>query len=314
MEKIKTLFIGTSEFAVPILEKLFKIDLIDLVGIVTQPDRPVGRKKTTTAPPIKKFLVEKGFLIKIFQPEKIKLEAENILMELNPEIILVASYGQILPDSLINFSKYGCLNFHGSLLPELRGAVPIQMALLNGLSITGVTIQKMVKDLDAGAIISQESISIEQKDDYFTLENKLSDLSSEMLGKVFTPWVQGKIKPSEQDALKATFCFIKDASNGCAEIVFETKVDQAERIVRAFLKSPVAWVSLENGKILKIFRSSISSRSMNNKNNNMKLLRSKTELFLVLENGLLNLEEVQLEGKKRLLAKDYLYLGTEYID
>jgi methionyl-tRNA formyltransferase len=284
------------------------------VGIVTQPDRPVGRKKTITAPPIKKFLVEKGFLIKIFQPEKIKLEAENILMELNPEIILVASYGQILPDSLINFSKYGCLNFHGSLLPELRGAVPIQMALLNGLSITGVTIQKMVKDLDAGAIISQESISIEQKDDYFTLENKLSDLSSEMLGKVFTPWVQGKIKPSEQDALKATFCFIKDASNGCAEIVFETKVDQAERIVRAFLKSPVAWVSLENGKILKIFRSSISSRSMNNKNNNMKLLRSKTELFLVLENGLLNLEEVQLEGKKRLLAKDYLYLGTEYID
>src|SRR5688572_22105459 len=149
---IKALFIGTSDFAVPILEKLITSKKVDLAGVVTQPDRPVGRKQILTPPDVKKYLIENSIDVPVFQPEKLGLDAEEILNKTKPELIIVASYGQFIPKIMLNYPKYKCLNIHASLLPDLRGAVPMPMAILKGYEKTGVTLQVMVEGMDEGDI------------------------------------------------------------------------------------------------------------------------------------------------------------------
>src|SRR5690625_3229824 len=172
----KVVFMGTPDFAVPVLEKLITSEY-DVVLVVTQPDRPKGRKKRRTPPPVKIAAERAG--IPVFQPEKLSETYEQIV-ELQPDLIVTAAYGQLLPDAVLDSPKYGCINVHASLLPELRGGAPIHYAILEGKKETGITIMFMVKKLDAGDILSQATIRIEDDDHVGTLHDKLADVGAQI--------------------------------------------------------------------------------------------------------------------------------------
>lgn len=159
MKNIKVVFMGTPEFAVPILKSL--IDVYDVIGVVTQPDKEVGRNKVLTPSPIKKEALNNG--IKVFQPRRIRKEYEDII-NLKPDIIITCAYGQIIPSIILNLPRLGCINVHASLLPELRGGAPLQRAIMNGYKETGITIMYMDEKMDTGDIISQEKIAITNED------------------------------------------------------------------------------------------------------------------------------------------------------
>lgn len=303
-ERIRLLFIGTSEFAVPALEALFKEENIELVGVITQPDKPVGRKQILEGSPIKEKAKE--LKIKIFQPEKLREEAEEILNETKPELIIVASYGQILPKSLLDYPKYKALNIHASLLPELRGATPIPMAILKRFEETGVTIMLMTEGLDEGGIVAKSEYQTTNNETTETLTAKLAEVGSKLLVKVLPDWLDGKIEAEKQDDSLATYVYMKDVAKERAEIKKDTKITEAERMVRAFYPWPVAWKAVRgDGKRLKIFKAKVSKE----KGGQGELFVKEKELYLGLKGGSLRLLEVQLEGKNRGSGKSYLYLA-----
>jgi len=312
--KVTVLFIGTGKFAIPILEGLVRSDVVEIVGIVTQPDKPVGRKQELTPGPVGKWVATSGNLIKletpVYKPQKLREESEKILSETNPELIVVASYGQMVPDNMLNEPKYGGLNVHGSLLPKLRGAVPVQMAILQGLEKTGITIQKMVKELDAGPIVDSVEVKVHNTDTTKELMENMAIKGRDLLIDVIPKWIDGSIESVEQDDSKASYTYKSDISKEKVEILYDTPVETAERMVRAFSPWPIAWFTL-NGKRVKVFRAEIGGKEAVINGNNLSelgLIRLEKKLFLQLEDGVLELLELQLEGKKRREAKEYLYL------
>lgn len=307
--KVRILFVGTGDFAVPILEKLHSLDYIELVGIITQPDKPVGRKQELTPGPLKQAILNgpNSAQLKIYQPGKLRLEAEQILNETQPDLIIVAAYGQMIPDIMLTQPKYKCLNLHGSLLPELRGAVPVPIAILQGLDKTGITIQQMVKELDAGPIIAVKEVELEGNETTEVLMSRLAALSCDLLAQILPDWVAGKIIPQPQDESKATFCYQEDIAKEKAEIKFETDVNLAERMVRAFYPWPVAWITYK-GKRVKIFKTAKTEGDWSFEADELTLKVDGGRLYLCLQNGTLEILELQLEGSMRREAKDYLYL------
>jgi len=219
--KIKTIFISSGDFGINILDELNKLDYIEIILLITQPDKPTGRKQILTPPPVKNYVFKNNLQIKIIQPVSIKLNAQEILDKYNPELIIVASYGQIIPKKFINFPKHGSLNFHGSLLPLLRGATPVPMSILNGFSETGVSLQKMVFEMDAGAIISSRKIALDNEITTDILMNKLSTLAAEIVKEDLKLWIEGKIEAKQQDSLQATYCYKEDINKQNAEIKFK---------------------------------------------------------------------------------------------
>lgn len=174
----KIIFMGTPEFSVPVLTQL--ASTYDVVAVVTQPDRPVGRKRVLTPPPVKKAALE--LAIPVYQPEKLRTSSElEELIALEADLLVTAAYGQILPNSLLESPKHGAINVHASLLPEYRGGAPVHYALLDGKTETGVTIMYMVEKLDAGDMISQRKIPITDEDNTGTMFDKLSKLGAELL-------------------------------------------------------------------------------------------------------------------------------------
>jgi len=313
MKKLKVLFIGTGEFAIQPLQELLQSGLVELVGVVTQPDKPVGRKQELKGGPVKQFLLQlnEGGDFQIYQPEKLKESAEEILNESSPDLIVVAAYGQMVPDLMLDTPEYGAWNLHGSLLPELRGAVPVQMAILQGLTETGVTLQQMVKELDAGDILLQESVQIDARETTESLMGLLSTLAMKLLIQGLEQLLKGSLGPTEQDNEAATYCSQSDISKTKAEIVFKTEISQAERMIRAFYPWPVAWflVKTKKGdKRVQVFAASIESTEVSDATE-LTIQRRGKSLFLQLESGELELLELQLEGKQRRPAAEYLFLG-----
>lgn len=309
---IKTIFLGSGDFAVPILEKLKELDYVELIAVITQPDKPVGRKQLLTPTPIGEY-VKNLTGVEILKPEKLK--SEELLSKYNPELIIVASYGQIIPSDIVNFPKYKSLNFHGSLLPKLRGAVPVQMAILQGLTETGVTLQVMAEGMDEGDIISQSNIEIKPEDTTESLMSALAELSVGMLENDLPKWIDGTLKTVQQDESSATYCYKSELSKDKAEITKDTNTELAERMIRAFYPWPVAWTRLSSGKTLKIFKSKlVSDRELGlmeyELSDVLKIVRREKQLFLILSDGILELLEVQLEGKKVGAASDYLFLAN----
>ena len=184
MEKIKVIFMGTPDFSVAPLEKIN--ELYDVILVVTQPDKEVGRKKEIKFSPVKEFAIENN--IEIFQPVKIREDYKRII-DLNPDIIITCAYGQIIPKEILECPKYGCVNIHASLLPKLRGGAPIHKAIINGYDKTGVTIMYMDEKMDSGDIIYQEEIPILDTDNAGTLFDKLSVLGSNMIIKVLEKYL-----------------------------------------------------------------------------------------------------------------------------
>ncbi|WP_461201981.1 methionyl-tRNA formyltransferase [Anoxybacillus sp. TBDG-1] len=198
-------FMGTPDFAVPILEQLIK-DGYNVVGVVTQPDKPKGRKQQLTPPPVK--VTAQSYGIPILQPTKIREKDQyEQVIALQPDLIVTAAFGQILPKPLLEAPKYGCINVHASLLPELRGGAPIHYAILQGKEKTGITIMYMVEKLDAGDILTQVEVPIDERDTVGTLHDKLSQAGAKLLSETLPKLLQGDITPIKQDDEQATFAY-----------------------------------------------------------------------------------------------------------
>ncbi|MDK8289730.1 MAG: methionyl-tRNA formyltransferase, partial [Staphylococcus lugdunensis] len=198
----KVIFMGTPDFSTTILEMLIKEH--EVIAIVTQPDRPVGRKRVLTPPPVKKVALEHD--IAVYQPEKLKGSEElEALLQLDSDLIVTAAFGQLLPEVLLEKPKYGAINVHASLLPKYRGGAPIHQAIIDGETETGITIMYMVKKLDAGNIIAQQAIGITEDDNVGTMHDKLSILGADLLQKTLPDILEGKNQSIPQDDSKATF-------------------------------------------------------------------------------------------------------------
>ncbi|WP_409294427.1 methionyl-tRNA formyltransferase [Peribacillus sp. SCS-26] len=201
----KIVFMGTPDFSVPVLRRIIE-DGYEVAAVVTQPDRPVGRKRVLTPTPVKVEAQKHG--IKVFQPEKIRNEEElDEVLSVKPDLIVTAAYGQILPKRLLDAPGFGCINVHASLLPELRGGAPIHYAILQGKEKTGITIMYMAEKLDAGDILAQTEIAIEEEDNVGTLFEKLSAAGADLLSDTLPKLLKGEITPVPQDESKATFAF-----------------------------------------------------------------------------------------------------------
>lgn len=317
MDKIKTIFIGSGEFAPPILEKLTKVDFIEIVAVVTQPDKPTGRKQILTPTPLGQFSESAG--LNVLKPAKIREISEELLEKYQPKLIIVASYGQMIPSNMLQFPTYGCLNLHGSLLPKLRGAVPVPMAILQGLPETGVTLQIMVEKLDEGDMIALHRLAIGAKDNAETLMTKLANQAAATIEKDLKDWIERREPPIVQVNDEATYCSKEDLAKENAEIKFDTDIKLAERMVRAFYPWPIAWVRMPDGKTLKIYKArydELLSKNVKDFHHLSKnegspfVMRAGKNLYLVLENGVLDLVEIQLEGKQKRGPADYLFLAN----
>lgn len=194
---------GTPNFSVPILEGLLEKGY-DILAVVTQPDRPVGRKKIITPSPVKKVAVKHG--LKVLQPEKISGSKEmDEIIALQPDMLVTAAFGQFLPEKLLQVPIFGSVNVHASLLPKYRGGAPIHHAIINGEKETGVTIMEMIKKMDAGGIYAQESLPITKQDDVGTMLEKLSLLGKTLLLKTLSKIINGHLKPIPQEEKQVTF-------------------------------------------------------------------------------------------------------------
>jgi len=284
-----------------ILDSLIRSDFIDLNTVITQPDKKVGRKKEITPPPVKICAQESE--ISILQPNKIK--DKNVferLKELNPELIVVAAYGQILPKEIIELPKYGCINVHASLLPKYRGASPIQTAILNGDAKTGITIMKMDEGMDTGDIIAQDEIKIEDNDDAQTLHDKLSKLGADLLIQTLPDYLAGKIKSTPQDDSKATHTKILTRDDG--EIDFSKTAKEIERQLRAFTPWPGIFTHFQVKKI-KIFKLK-TDEEINPLFPPGKIYEAEGTVVINCRDSSIILEEVQVEGKRVMSAKEFI--------
>lgn len=328
MALIKTLFIGTSEFAVPVLESLLRFDDFNIVGIVTQPDKPKGRHHSELSQSAVKNFITKEIkhgeeldAVQIFQPEKLKDDATKILQETNPDLVLVASYGQMIPKNILETPKFKAINVHASLLPKLRGAVPMPMAILHGDQETGVTFQLMAEKLDEGAILSQHKVEIEQDETTESLTDKLSKLAAENLENTLTQWVNGEIQPVEQEGSQASYCYQTDISKDKAEIQVNDSPETIDRKVRAFYPWPVAWLILNSfkaaadfsGKRLKIFKTKKLDSNFCEQSLEPGMYKKDKALILKTNSGCIEIFECQLEGKDRRSGQDYLFLAVSKI-
>jgi methionyl-tRNA formyltransferase len=231
---MKIVFFGTPKFAEIVLQKLIEQENFDVIADVCASDKPVGRKKVLTSPPVK--LLAKKNNISILQPEKLNAEFINKLASFEIDVIITCAYGKIIPKEILDLPKKGALNIHPSLLPKYRGPSPIQSALLNGDLETGVTIMEMDEEMDHGLIISKKQLTINKDWKFKELHDKLADLSAELLIKVLPKYIAGEIKPVEQEHVKATYCKIIKKSDG--EIDFNKSAQDIYNMWRAFEEWP----------------------------------------------------------------------------
>ena len=299
MKNLKVIFMGTPEFSVPVLEKL--IDECNVIGVVTQPDKIVGKNKEKSFSPIKKVAIDNN--IKVFQPEKIRREYQEIL-DMEPDIIITCAYGQIIPEVILNYPKYGCINVHASLLPKLRGGSPLHHAIIDGYDKTGITIMYMDKGMDTGDIIEQTEIKISDSDTVGTIHDKLSILGSTLLIDTLPSIIDGTNKRIKQDNTMATYCH--NITHEEEMIDFNKKGRDIFNQVRGMNPYPVSFLKLDN-KIFKVYKISYDiNNKYQNKQNGEVVVQTKNQLTIKVVDGTIDLLEIKKEGKKKMMIKEYL--------
>lgn len=303
----RIVFMGTPDFSVPILHNLVDSEY-EVVLVVTQPDRPKGRKKVITPSPVKIAAESHG--LPVFQPEKIRTNYQEIL-DYHPDIIVTAAYGQILPKELLDGPRYGCINVHASLLPELRGGAPIHYAIMQGKQETGITIMYMVEKLDAGDILTQKSIPIGIDDHVGTMHDKLSELGSELLIETLPSLFAGDITPIEQDDSKATF-----ASNIKREqelIDWNRTSIEIYNQIRGLHPWPVAFTTYQ-GDIMKVWWAELTDKQFDGSPGEI-VAKEQDEAIIVVcgDRHGIKLTEIQPAGKKRMSVKEYLQGSSDRI-
>lgn len=296
-EKLKIVFMGTPEFAIPSLEILLS-EGYDVCAVFTKPDKPQGRKKIVTPPPVKVFAQENN--IKVFQPEKLKTEeTARIFQELNPNLIVVVAYGKILPSNIIHLPKYGCINVHGSLLPKYRGAAPIQWSIINGDATAGITTMFMDEGLDTGDILLQDKIFINGDETSGELKERLSVIGANLLIKTIKELENGSLSRIKQNDDEATLSPPLDKITG--DIDWNKNAQEIHNLVRGSNPWPIAHTLLR-GKNFKIYKSRISNRYANTPG---KIVSTNPLIVGCGDYTSLELLEVQIEGKKRMTAENF---------
>ncbi len=299
LNDLKVVFMGTPEFSLEVLKML--IENTNVIGVVTQPDKIVGKNKEKSYTPIKKLALENN--IQVIQPEKIRKEYDEII-NLHPDIIITCAYGQIIPEVILNAPKYGCINVHASLLPKLRGGSPLHHAIIDGYDKTGVTIMYMDKGMDTGDIISQEEIVINDDDTVGTIHDKLSVLGSALLLKTLPNIINGTNDRIKQNENEATYCH--NITHEEEQIDFNDNVRNIFNKVRGMNPFPVSYFTLDN-KVFKVYKVKYEKNNKyQNKINGEIVIFDKNNLGIKASNGIIYLLDIKKEGKKRMLIKDFL--------
>lgn len=308
--KLKIVYLGTPDFAVkPFLKLLSAKDEFEILAVVTNTDRPVGRKQIITAPPVK--LAAKENNIPVLQYDKIKIEGVDDLKSLNPDILITCAFGQILSQEIIDIPKYGILNIHASLLPKYRGASPINYAIANGEKETGVTIMRTDAGIDTGDILTQKSIKIGEKENVSELSERLSELGADMIVEALRLVVNGKAEFKKQDDSLATHTKLIKKED--LKIDFNKSATEVANFVRAFSPVPAAYCLL-NGETIKIYSCSVSnekvgaSESVGAEKNvhGGEIIRDDKVLEVACGQGSVLIEELQKSGGKILSVKAFL--------
>lgn len=295
----KIIFMGTPNFSTKVLEML--IAEHNVIAVVTQPDRPVGRKRTLTPPPVKEVAVKHG--LPVYQPEKLA-QSEDLekLISLDADLIVTAAFGQILPESLLNAPKLGAINVHASLLPKYRGGAPIHQAIIDGQKETGISIMYMVKKLDAGDIISQRAIAIEDQDNVGSMHDKLSFLGADLLKETLPSIINGTNQRIEQNEAEATFA--SNISRDQEKIDWSQSAEAIYNHIRGLSPWPVAYTKMDDGN-LKVY----ASRIEQGKTGEPGTIIETTKKAIIVATGsddAIALTDIQVAGKKRMLTANYL--------
>lgn len=292
-------FMGTPDFAASILKALVECGH-NVIAVYTQPDKPKGRSGALIAPPVKEVALERN--IPVYQPERIKRpESVEVLKSLTADVYIVAAYGQILSQEILDIPKYGCINVHGSLLPEYRGAAPIQRAIAEGKDKTGVTIMQMDKGMDTGDILLQKSIDILDTDTEDSIYEKMAEVGSDCLISALRLLEEGLLKPVPQNNDLATYASPLKKEEGLLD--FNKTAKELSCIIRGFQSWPTAYTGYD-GKMLKIYMGKVAEAYMGDLKPGQVMV-TKKNLYVMTGLGALELTEVQLEGKKRMNAMDF---------
>ncbi len=321
---MKIIFMGTPDFAASALEKIVEAGH-EITLVVTQPDKPKGRSGELQVSDVKACALKHGF--PVFQPERIKLP-ENVayLKNYEADIYVVAAFGQILSQEILDIPKFGCVNIHASLLPKYRGAAPIQQAIIDGEKTTGVTIMQMAAGMDTGDILLQREIPIDDNETGGGLFDKLSELGAELIAEALPKIERGELTPVPQDEKLATKC--GKLSKNMGKIDFNKSAVTIRNLVRGLNPWPSAYTRLDD-KMLKIWSAdAIDDKNVKEIAGNVEVLKNaapgtvsfvtKDAVGVATGKGTLVLKEVQLEGKKRMLVKDFLLgnkveIGTSFL-
>lgn len=298
---LKIIFMGTPEFSVPILDALNQ--KYDVIAVVTQPDKEVGRHRILTPTPVKKYALEHN--LPVYQPEHIKEQYDN-LINLNADLIVTAAYGQFVGVKLLHSPKFKSINCHASLLPKYRGGAPIHQAIKDGCEYTGVSIMYMEKKMDAGDVLNTVKVKIEEDDNCGTMFEKLSIAATNLLMETIPLLIEGKIVPVKQDETEATFAY--NITNEEKILDFNKDARSIFNHIRAYNPNPIAYMELK-GDPIKVFDSRVVDETTNESPGTI-LLHYKNRLLIACGNNtVLELLTVQPTGKKVMSARDFINGG-----
>ena len=312
MEKkdLNLLFMGTPQISADVFEAMIQ-DGYHFVGLVCQPDHPVGRKGIIEKCPTK--LIAEKYDIPVFQPVKIR-DDYSFMNNIKVDLVITLAYGQIVPQGFLDIPPYGCLNLHGSLLPKLRGASPIQTALINNEKVTGVTLMEMVKAMDAGRMYGKKEVIIADDDNSTSLFKKIGEAARDLVLELLPRYINGEIKGEEQNEEEVTFCsLIKPEQE---KIDLSKDIKDIYGLIRGLSDEPGAYLYLNEQKV-KIFKASIANDAVNAEVGTI-VEADKRGLLIQLNNGQLAILELQKEGKKRMDYRSFIngnqnLLGAKFI-
>ena len=299
---MRILFMGTPDFALPTLRALCE-NGHEVVGAITQPDKPKGRGHHMTPPPIKVYAMEQN--IPVYQPLTLKGEEfAALLAELDPEMIVVVAYGKILPQNVLDYPKYGCVNVHGSLLPEYRGAAPMQRAIIDGKKVTGITTMLMAAGLDTGDMLLKAEVEIGENDNFEDIHDRLSECGADLLIKTVEGLEKGEIVPEAQDDSLSTYA-AKIEKSDCL-LDFSKDATVLHDLIRGLSPIPLSFTHTPDGKLLKVVESRVDDADKTVKALPGTVLSVGDDIKVVCGKGILSFLAVVPEGKGRMAAADYV--------
>ena len=299
---MKILFMGTPDFALFSLRALVEAGE-NVIGVVTQPDKPKGRGYTLTPPPVKVYATEQG--IPVYQPNTLRGEEfANLLSELSPDLIIVVAYGKILPANVLEFPKYGCINVHGSLLPAYRGAAPMQRAIMEGQTETGITTQMMADGIDTGDMLLISKVAIQENDNFETIHDKLGECGANTLLNTLKKLRAGTLTRTKQDDSIATYA-AKIEKSDCL-IDFTKSANEVHNQIRGLSPIPLSFTYTPDGKMLKVCATEVEKRegTLAPAGTVLSLAGGKIEVACGV--GSIAILSVLPEGKKRMAAADFI--------